>query len=568
MNYHAILTGFGNYTKEQAEELKKACRLSMSAETLAFCISHYKNQEQRDPSLDELYMLDQLSAIQENTLGAPAPTDLYTNDEFCAESYADLIKKRKELNPHATYPMTSIEATRIANAYLLQNGTKSNKHNVSFFPEYIEAIDVSPDMACVVTPDSVFRLRILSPSDAELAESDRLLLVCPSVNQSRFQFIRVLEAALASSSLRSYLKSVTTVRDSGILYELLETISSVCIDLTAFSAWHAPMPMTVLTNQYGACRILRITADGLSSVTNALHTHGLHVISFGTINNDGKYTFMRGTSDRAQTLDPQFMRLLFRYHATKICLNDEYVLPPCHITHRIINDHRCRYPQSDSFLDTIVINGTTTAAASASPTSSFFKTALYTTLLPIVTLAARGADPTRQILSIGMEFAENYTDPSAVGETFSTILGVYRAQTELELPANGLSVRTSPTAIHPRITVFSVADGDFPCKGFQQSGHYVYCLAPSYRPNGLPDFRSLRTMLNRLNALNQAGAILSAYVLGCESITDGLLHMSTAYTCRLTDLRVASDGMLPLGVLIESDRPLSEREIGITETVR
>ncbi len=566
MNYQDVIQGFRSYTKEQAERLKGVWKLSMSVDMLLFCINHYKTQEKRDPSVDELHMLDQLSVIQEGAIGALAPTDLFTNDEFAAETYADLQKKRKEVNPYANYPCTVTEAAKIANAYLLRVGKPVHALAASCIPEAIDETATYPGASCITAGNAAFRLRLLPHASSAPQAGDLLLLLSQASEKSRLRFGKAIEEIFENGDLKKHLKGVYTVKDSGLLYELLEHFSGVRINLGALSAWDETVPMTVLTHQYGASRIVRITKEDLAAVLPVLRGCGMKAVVFAEVTNDGNFAFLRTSGEKSVTLNAQFMRLLFHYKALEVQLADEHVQAPDRIDPRVVRDLSCRYlEQPHVGTDASLVGDILCAAASAAPSSAYFKTALYTALAPVVTLAASGADYTKQAFSVGMEFPADCKEATVAGEVLSTVLGVYRAQTELALVAQGLSIHTDPAVAHPSVTAFALCSGKPMMSEFVEGGHYVYCLAPTFRENGLPDFRTLRTMLERLVAVTQTDTVVSAHVLVNESITDGLRHMSGSVTCRLTDLRVAAEGALPIGVLIESNKPLSYRQVGMTE---
>ncbi len=559
MNYQDIIQGFRFYTPELAERLKESWRLSMSSDVLLFCVNHYKTQEKRDPSVDELYMLDALSAIQEQTIGALAPTDLFTNDEFVAETYADLIKKRKEVNPHAAYPCTLTEAARIANAYLLRVGKHAPTVPASCAPEWICKMISAPSASCVKTDRSAFRLRLLPHPALAPQAGDRLILLTPAPDESSVSFCKKAEAFLDDEALKKHLLGVYTVKDSGILNTLLELFGSVRIDLSALSAWQETVPMTVLTNQYGASRILRVSKEEIQAVLPLLQECDIKATVFAEVSSGGNFEFFRTRQTRPILLNAQFMRLLFHYKPVKAELADEYAQEPEAIDTRVCVD-RVGCDTDVASMEQLIC-----AAASSAPMSAFFKTALYTALAPVFTLAASGLDYSKQAFSIGLELPTEGDDPKTVGEVLSTVLGIYRAQTELALVAEGLAIHADPTVKHPTVSAFALGKGAPISAELEGDGHYVYCLAPAFRENGLPDFRSLRALLDRLVDLAQTDTLLGTHVLVGESITDGLRHMSRGVGCRLTDLRVASEGALPIGILVESKKVLAYREIGVTE---
>ena len=241
---------------------------------------------------------------------------------------------------------------------------------------------------------------------------------------------------------------------------------------------------------------------------------------------------------------------------------------PDQIRHRTVTPYNCKYLSreiTDCASDIASINGVTASSASASPERAYYKTALYTALIPVLTLAASGIRYTDQVLSLGVEMPECIGASATVGEGTSVLLGLYRAQTELGIPAQAISLRTESALKHPTVSAFALCEGGkTTCNRFTAPDHEVYCLTPKFHSNGMPHFQSLRQMMDEVTRLQNDGKIASMSIIGNESVTDVLARMSHTVTCRLTDLTVASDGPIPIGILIESTQKLPYPAIGFT----
>ncbi len=568
MNPRSVLRNFGYAKESDLALIRDALKLTMQPDALAFCAQYYRNQAGRDPFADELQMLDRLSASLEKDMDAVSPSDLYTNDDFAAETYADLLKNRRLLNPYADYPLSLMEALMTANGALMRAGrTMDLSHAGARVPESLRDHPLSPSENCISAPNAAFRLRVLPPSGLSPRAGDLLVLLTPGHTQTRLQFQKECERLLEAETVNARLQGVYSVHNDGLLRTLLSITNSLHIVLTPFSSLGIPMPMTILTDHYGGCRILRIRPEGQSALMQALQGKDICASAFAKVTSDGRYTFIRGEEDTF-SLHPQFLRLLFHRKGVALRLADEGDRPADRIAHRAVTEYNCRYLadlQSRTADDIKIIHDTLATSSSASPTSAYFKTALYATLLPVVTLCTAGADYAKQELSLALEAPECTADPVRAAECLSLILGIYRAQTELGLPAQSITVRTEATLSHPTLTAFTLGSGRAPAAAFKQSGNAIYLLTPDLRENGLPDFRSLRTLLERVTTLAQDGTILSARVLGGESVTDGLRKMTRHIGCKLTDDRIAAEGALPLGILIEAKHPLpEERQVAVT----
>ncbi|MBQ8310216.1 MAG: hypothetical protein IJX80_04285 [Clostridia bacterium] len=566
MNYRGVIRNFRNLNPDQFPKLKEDLELSMHDTVLAYCVSHYQKNELRDPYIDELRMLDRLSVFLNEDINSLVPTELFTNDDFVAQTYADLIEKRKAVNPNASYPCTLTEAARLASMYLFRSGKSNALRAASLIPENMTDNCFFPNRSCISAPESAYRLRVLPFHPSTPQKGDLLLLLTPRDHQPPLSFQKQTEELLDCNELLPYLKAVYTVRHGGLLRELLEITNHLWVDLSAFSPLRIPLPMTVLTDQYHGCRILRIAESALSDTLKMIKERNINVCTFAQITDDAKYTFSRGREETF-TVNPQFMRLLFRYKEISVKLPDETRVPMSPIRHRAVTERASKYLSSADFInrdDAVTLNGVACAAASSSPRQALFKSAVYTALAPVFALSACGIDYSDQLLSIGMEFPKNHTDPTVAGECVSEILGLYRVQAELGLPAQAISLHTNAELTHPSITVFSVAEGEALRGSFSDSGHFVYCVCPQTETNGLPSFSSLRRLMTRLTQLGREKAICAMRVLCNESVTHGLQLMRHTYSYRLSDSEIASEGALPFAILLESDRKLEFRQVAIT----
>lgn len=568
MSYRSVIRNFRYCNADQAKRLKNELTLGMSDEVLSYCIAHYKNHELRDPYIDELLMLDRLCAALERAPDAVAPTDLFTRDDFAAETYADMMAKRRQTNPDAKHPCTMSEAAKLASIYMLRAGKSASVlRSASVIPESVRDRQAFPSESCLIAPNSAFRLRVLPFTTAKPEVGDLLLLLSPGETQTRLSFYKATERLLETPTVATLLKGVYTVRRTGLLRELLEITNSLRLVLTPFSNLHTPMPLTILNDHHEGCRILRIRADAKEKLMQLIHKAEISASLFGEITSDGRFTFYRG-DEESFSIHPQFLRTLYRYKGVPLKLATETTLPIDEIRHRTVAPFHCQYlsPEITNRLrEAVSINGVLAASASATPQKSYCKTALYTALSPILTLAASGVPYSDQVLSLGVEMPEGYDTPSVAGEGMSVLLGLYRAQAELGIPAQAISLRTESAVKHPTVTAFALAEGSTPVSScFTAPEHEVYCLVPKFHRDGTPHFQSLRKMMDEVTSLQKSGQIASMRVIVNESVTDVLSKMNHTIFCSLTELSIASDGPIPLGILIEAAQNLPYPPIGIT----
>ena len=183
---------------------------------------------------------------------------------------------------------------------------------------------------------------------------------------------------------------------------------------------------------------------------------------------------------------------------------------------------------------------------------------IYTVLCSVLSLAVSGLAYTEQRLAVGVSIPVcSSKNEEEIGKAVSAMLGIYRAQAELGIPSAATSLLSDYTIKDPQVTVFSAAEGHAIPGTHLTPDNPVYCFAPAFDNNGLPDFASLRALLQELTSRSRNGSIVSARVICNESVTDGLMKMAhDGLYCKIED-RIASEGALPLAVIVEATAPIA-----------
>ncbi len=572
MTYHSIIRNFANIGLSQAEKLREQLTLSMPAEMLKFCGAYYKNQVKRDPFVDEIKMLDMLVSARENDGSFVALTEFLTNDAFVARTYSDLLKKRKQLYPNLSRPCTLREAANLATEYIRRARGETPKMRYMPSVENVRDGITYPDATCIAAPNSTLRLRLLPLARTELAEADTLILMSPAKDDSQSVFRRKSAVLLHDKELMQYVKGVSTIGQGGILRELLNITDGVLIQLSALSPIGTSVPVTTLGEGFEGCRILRVAPHHWNIVTTILAKGGIRALPFASIKKEPQFVFVRD-SQSSFALDAHFLRTLNYYSGACAKLADESAISPDTISFGGIGGGKCAYltPETATQIGEVVdIDSTACVSASAAPKGAHYKTALWSVLAPVASLCACGMPYSAQSLFIALEIPERLTDSATLGGCMSTILGLYRAQTELGLAATGgIPIRTAKDSCLPSVSVWATAQNiQKAASTFTKSGSFVYAVTPKLDKDGLPDFSALRQMLMQITQLAQEEKILSVRTLIGEAVTDGIRKMSLTHTCVLSNKSIAAEGKLPLCVLIESEEDLPLCLVGKVQPYR
>ena len=556
---------FGRYSKNQLQKLKIDLSLSMDEEQLQFCADYYRLTERRDPIIGELRLLDTLAAKR-----TPSPTnlaiDVFTaTDAFATETYADLQEKRRTLRPNAVSPITLAEAFTVANDYLEQTGKQhALPHRTLLLEDTHRKKQALADSSCFGISGSRHRLRILQKNGLTGApnQGDVLVLFLPKSVKNMLHYQKSVSDMLHAMGDTTPWKRLYSVRSGGLLPSLLLQLrAGLEIDITRLSENENMASLLPLTESFTGCHFAVLPGEKLRETCDHAEANGIHAVCFASVKENDRIT-VKEHSEELFSLKDSFLQSLL--HATPVSarLAGEAHREPGLIRHVPTSASSCAYLQNNGdrlVAETAEIHGTLCATAFCEPTSSFYKNAFYTALAPIVTLAASGRNYTEARLAVGLTLPEAVTtSEQAIGSGLSSVLGLFRLQTELGIPAAVTSLLTDAEITHPRLTVYAAAEGKPISATHSAEGNAVYCLRPAIGKHGIPHTDLLRSFLRDLTSRVKSGSVLSARVLCCESITDGLLKMATdELFCRIQDTAIASHGEIPIGVLVETTAPIA-----------
>ncbi len=556
---------FGRYSKSQLQKLKIDLSLSMDEEYLQICADYYRMIEKRDPLIGELRLLDALTAKR-----APSPATLAIDgfsaaDAFAAETYADLQEKRHILRPNAVSPITLAEALTVANDYLEHTG----KHHALprrtlLLEDTHRKKQASTNTSCFGISGSRHRLRILQKNGltGNPDQGDVLVLFLPKSVKNTLHYQKAMSDMIRAMGDTTPWKRLYTVRTGGLLPSLLLQLrAGFEIDISRLSENESMASLLPLTESFTGCHFAALPGEKLRDTCEHAEANGIHAICFASVKDNDRIT-VKEHSEILFSLNEGFLQSLL--HATPVSarLASEANRASEPIRHVPTSAASCAYLQKQGerlVAETAEIQGTLCATAFSEPTAEFYKSAFYTALSPIVTLAASGRNYTEARLAVGLTLPEAITaSEQSVGSGLSAILGLFHLQTELGIPAAVTSLLTDSEISHPRLTAYAVSDGKSISALHTAEGNAVYCLRPSIGKNGLPHIDLLRAFLRDLTARVKSGSILSARVLCRESITDGLLKMATDNLfCHIQDTAIASHGELPIAVLVETAAPIA-----------
>jgi phosphoribosylformylglycinamidine synthase len=162
-----------------------------------------------------------------------------------------------------------------------------------------------------------------------------------------------------------------------------------------------------------------------------------------------------------------------------------------------------------------------------------FHGAAFAVLLSVAKIVAMGGDPQSIRLSLQEYFGKPGTDPQRWGLPLAALLGAWRAQMEMEIPAIGgkdsMSGSFNQLDVPPTLISFAVTTAkasDLVSVAFKETGNQVLMLPVFVDEDGLPDFKRAMMLYTQLIKLQRDGAVIAAAVVDAGGAEATLLKMA------------------------------------------
>ncbi len=166
-------------------------------------------------------------------------------------------------------------------------------------------------------------------------------------------------------------------------------------------------------------------------------------------------------------------------------------------------------------------------------TWSPFHGAQYAVIHSLAKIVAMGGDYRKARLTLQEYFEKLNDDEEKWGKPFSALLGAFRAQMQLSIPAIGGKDSMSGTFkdIHvpPTLVSFAVCVGsseNIISPEFKKEGSKVGLITPKKDHMHLPDFEDLKIKFDTIVNLIEQGVVISAHTIGFGGLSAALSKMS------------------------------------------
>ena len=554
--YRKVLHNFVLMTDRALLRLGEILSLSMTLPELSLCRKYYKIDQKRNPTEEELSMLDRLCATSKKRASLARLTELASEDPSVQETFRDLRQKEAALGVPEDPVQTLEQMAAIAPRYHAMIGRSPTEQAV-----FADSLDTDPSVLYLRAPDGRAVAHLGKTGDSvpsHLPAGLALCLVTPTEDESLYG-----ENEQPPEALDSLIQARILLGEDGLLGAFLRHTGGCHADLSRLPHKEAFIPedddlgvplLTALTDGYHGAWLWAVAPSDLKTLCELAPTHGLWAHPVAACTDSGRMTLAKANNPYLNC-SFAFLRDLCKNGAEQgvhIAAHKtdtparRLPLTLCHGTEA----PTCGTPVNEPFVyeDRLVLP----LAVECADNAFFHAMDLVTDAL--LGLCAKGANRRHVALSVQSSFPE-VLEPDRFSESMAAILGLYRAEIELSLPELHSKVEYHGDS-HIRLSC--TANAPLPKKQIpstlQKAGSSLFLLSLKDRPDGLPDFGTLRRLCDTVHEHILRGEILSARAF-YGSVTDGITAMSEEFCA---DVQPNADTQsIRRGILIESDRKLT-----------
>ena len=506
---------------------------------------------------DEIYLVDSLYAIE----GVPEIKSFKTENAFLGESYADLIKKHAAAyGDLARVTLDSLVDTPdiFSEKYSPSFSTAAQSTSSSALARYCEGRADSLKLPFfTVDEDSSFGLYQKLPRE-NLALLDRsyLIALLPGGNMTREEYEdeAIKTISLLENSMACYNPFV--IGNCGVLGEVIRLGAGAIINTDAYPENPACRVFASTLSAFSGYGAFLVTERNKKQISSAMLDSRLKAIECARLISDDVISVCTGKKLVCE-IDLDQMSRVNVHKKLSVAAN---TVASTESTARLSSLCGC---------DSIVQKQQTGAYKTATDVFSHARceinestvaNGIFTALLPIFELAACGVERKNITVSKKIEIDTAHDPSNAV----STVISLLRAQIELSVHGESNSVRYD--ADQNSIDVFARGVRTLshsPADSFVRGGDGIYILSPMKKGQDIPDFETVRKLVDYLYAIIRKGLVISAKAFYNTPLDKAVASMETA---RIKSNTRALEGIVcpALYIIIEASDSIGGTHIGET----
>ena len=500
-----ISSNFAVIDRDRLTEILNSPSVHMSYSTFLSVKSFFNNIQHRAPSVGELIFFDAFVGSISDDLNQYAVTDVCTNDQHMAETLADIMMKYSAEYPNYNFPCTVSKTLELGISSL-------EKRSERLFSEsekrlFAAKSNESAMLKAILSGFSPERcqngicvgIKSHSPlGEKELKSGKEYAVIIIYGNNDSFD--KLSEFAKILSKNKKILR-VVSARGKNIFEEILKTTSNISLNTDL-------LPLTlcdqddILPYERTPLKILAATEvlftesgfgqhaiavfakkRDLKSICNAAEAHGLKACAAVTVTKDHRFR-MLADGYVASDLNSDIFKSAQIAQNIKIILPDQ--LSDQSAASAIVSDKTVNdlYPFEHVYF----------SKATVADNKYAFNTAVTSVISPFVSMAYDGINTQNSELSLAIHVGITFSGNKPSEDSYASLLGLYRAITELGIPVEDVSLVASDSDTYVSVALRAYRFGEkaeFITKLSKEE------LTDSFWKNEiLPDFEAIRSLIN------------------------------------------------------------------------
>ncbi len=505
---------------------------------------HFATVQRREPTSEELVLLDRFFVAEPTDPGRFVLTSLSSDDPRIGETYDDLRAKANELDKRL--PLNLTELFEFGGHCLSSVGHRAPARERIFSGRDAlirSCIRDGSSPALISSPDVCAALDLSTEPTPKSALQTDLLVYVSGPDKS---FVAALASLIISGRGRFNVGAVA-LADNGLLNALLELTPGGLIDLTVLPE----LSLLSLVERTSSAAFLTLNAATLTMFVREAGRFGLTARACGRTDGFKRLSIVTG-SGMPLNVSTEFLKS----GAPRFALTAEVVRRET----KAVDDKGFDIATADASghsRNVAAMGARAVTAVGANELS--FDASCLTLIEGVSRLVAAGASYKDICASVELRLGRP-NDAALVGDSVGALLGLYRVQAELCLRTTGGRVDFGEAGLGALMT--APLTDPLP-DTLQSPGSRVYLLAPRADGYGLPRFSDLRRLYEYFDSLVKNGEVLSARAVGRTGLDATVEACSVEHPLYLVGEKNTEFALG--GLIVESENELDGYFLGLCE---
>lgn len=516
--YNYSIPPFCKASAEELEAIKYFYGLQMDTSALLAVQKHFYTLELRDPTADELALLDSFYHFNRKNVNNTRINSVRSSDKNVGDAFADIVKKLEALDGQRRAAYSYSELLGVSQRAL---GYFKDTVNYKLPVAYCTPSPLLSAMNDVRAKDHVsvscngFDFTVSDQLESvpdkntyNVCDSDHFVFFCKSEeNDSLENMIFKFKNTLGNTVL---IKKVLKTDETGIIGAVLRSADGAFLNLSMLASLpYSFSPRNLSVGLPSECAVAVVSELSIVNTVNSAQRFGLTAIPFGRPTKAKRLTITYGYGAPI-SIASDFIRSLA---STKLEQADVPKLDGKEYSETF-------YAESKPENYVAHVSGEKLVSA-VSLESGGFVGAAETLIYGVSKLVSFGVEPTNMISTVSVN-----TNTYSNGEILSRITGIYRVRAELSLASsNDCTVNGNTSGALCSLITAKCPKLPKPSHVAANDGGNVYLLYPRMSDDGLPKFSDLRRLFEYVISLIGSNKAISVRAVGVKGLKQCLDDM-------------------------------------------